>query len=287
MEAVHVLHSQNALGEGPLWSTSEQALYWVDIAGKTINRYWPATGEKESYPVNANVGVIAFRKEGGFIAAGSNGFSFWHPGEESLELIDDPEKDNPGSRFNDGKVDRAGRFWAGTMTPVGAVSSLYRMNDSLDIQKMESNITISNGIGWSPDNKTMYYADSLNYVIYTYDFELATGNISNRRDWIKFDKAYGVPDGLTVDCEGYVWSAFYFGSKVARFDPAGKLDCEINLPVSAPTSCCFAGKDLTDLYITSARIDLTEEEEEMQPLAGDIFMIRTNTKGLAEPEFVG
>jgi sugar lactone lactonase YvrE len=287
MEAVHVLHSQNALGEGPLWSTSEQALYWVDITGKTINRYWPASENTEIYPVNANVGVIAFRKEGGFIVAGSNGFSFWYLGKESLALITDPEQENEASRFNDGKVDRTGRFWAGTMTAEGAVSSLYRMDRSLGIRKMETGITISNGIGWSPDNTTMYYADSLNYVIYAYDFDLATGGISNRRDWKKFDKGYGIPDGLTVDSEGYVWAAFYFGAKVTRFTSNGEIDCEIHLPVSAPTSCCFGGKDLSDLYITSARIDLSEDELRNQPLAGDIFMVKTDTQGIAEPKFSG
>ena len=287
MEAVHLINSQNALGEGPLWSIEEQALYWVDIEGKTINRYSAETKQHEILPVNAKVSVIAFREQGGFVTAGSRGFSFWAIGNTSIKPFIDPKPNLPNIRFNDGKVDRAGRFWAGTMTPDGAFSSLYRMDPSLAISEMESGITISNGIAWSPDNKTMYYADSLRYTIYAYDFDLASGNISNRRDWIKFESSYGIPDGLTVDSEGYVWVAFYFGWKVVRFDPGGKVDTVIKLPVSAPTSCCFGGKDLTELYITSAKIDLSEDEEAGQPLAGDIFMVKTETNGLPEPKFTG
>ncbi|MDX9863841.1 MAG: SMP-30/gluconolactonase/LRE family protein [Anaerolineaceae bacterium] len=287
MKANHILASQSALGEGPLWSTKEQALYWVDIEGKTINRYRPSNAQHESFPVDAKVGVIAFRKGGDFIAAGSTGFVFWTIGSPKLDLIFDPEENNAQSRFNDGKVDRAGRFWAGTMTPEGAVSALYRVNAGLNIQKMESGITISNGIGWSPDNQIMYYADSSRYVIYAYDFDLNIGSIKNRRDWIKFSPEYGIPDGLTVDSEGYVWCAFYSGAKVTRFNPQGKMDIEISLPVSQPTSCAFGGKDLTDLYITSSWLGLTEEERAAQPLAGDIFMVKTDVPGLPEPEFEG
>lgn len=287
MEIRHILESQNALGEGPLWSVEENALYWVDIDSKLINRYCPSSGKVDIYPVNAHVGVIAFREQGGFIAAGSNGISFWNISKSHLEQIADPETDNPKSRFNDGKVDRAGRFWAGTMTHQGAESSLYRVDSSLKVKRMESGITISNGIGWSPDNQYMYYSDSLHYVIYRYEFDLETGEISNRRDWVNISPAYGIPDGLTVDSEGCVWCAFYSGSKVARFNPQGKITEEIALPVSQPTSCAFGGEDLADLYITSAWLGLTEEERDQQPLAGDIFMVSTNTKGIEEPKFSG
>lgn len=287
MEIMHVLGSQNALGEGPLWSVEEKALYWVDIDGKTISRYWPASGKHETYSVDDNVGVIAFRKGGGFIAAGSNGFSFWQIDKTKLDPIFDPEKNNPASRFNDGKVDRAGRFWAGTMTHEGEVSSLYRVNNLLEIHRMESGITISNGIGWSPDNKIMYYSDSLHYVIYAYDFDLETGDINNRRNWVNISPAYGIPDGLTVDSKGYIWCAFYSGSKISRFNPQGKIVNEIILPVSQPTSCAFGGEDLADLYITSAWLGLTEEERMQQPLAGDVFMVKTDTTGIAEPKFLG
>lgn len=287
MEAIHVLSSQNVIGEGPLWNSEEQALYWVDIAGQTINRYMVVSAVHESYPVDSQVGVIAFRKNGGLIAAGSKGFSFWDIGSPKLELIKDPEADNPKSRFNDGKIDRSGRFWAGTMTVEGAVSSLYRMDSDLTIYSMDSGITISNGIGWSPDNRVMYFADSLRYIIYAYDYDLDKGLIENRRNFIEVKPEYGIPDGLTVDCEGYIWCAFYAGSKVTRFNPKGEIDSEVSLPVTQPTSCIFGGKDYHDLYITTAWNGLSDDERKEQPLAGDIFMFKTDVKGLPEPKFRG
>ena len=287
MEAIQVLGCHNLLGEGPLWSTAEQALYWVDIAGKSIHRYWPDSGKHESFAVDAEVGVIAFREAGGFVAAGKTGFYFWDVGHSTLEPISDPESDKAESRFNDGKVDRAGRFWAGTMTEEGASSALYRMDADLKVQRMESGITISNGIGWSPDNRTMYYADSMHYVIYAYDYDLGTGAIANRRNFIEIEPTYGIPDGLTVDSEGYIWCALFNGSKVTRFDPQGKIDVEIALPVTQVTCCAFGGKDYSDLYVTSAGAWLSEEQQKAQPQAGDLFVIKTNVRGLPEPKFAG
>lgn len=287
MKANHVLSAQNIIGEGPLWNEEEQALYWVDIAGKTINRYWPESGKYESFSVDTQVGVIAFRQAGGVIAAGSTGYSFWDTETGKLIPITDPEIDNPESRFNDGKVDRKGRFWAGTMTVEGAVSSLYRLDADLSVHRVDSGMTISNGIGWSPDNRVMYFADSLRYVVYVYDYDLETGAVENRRNLIEVEPEYGVPDGLTVDCEGYIWCAFYAGSKVTRFNPQGKLDAEVLLPVSQPTSCTFGGKNYTDLYVTSANNGLSDDERKKQTQAGDIFVIKTDVSGLPEPKFAG
>jgi sugar lactone lactonase YvrE len=287
MEAKHVLAAQNIIGEGPVWNERGHALYWVDIGGKTINRLWPKSGEAEAFSVDAEVGVFAFRESGGLVTAGSTGFSFWSPEDGKLEHISDPESDNPASRFNDGKVDRNGRFWAGTMTAEGSVSSLYRMDADLSVHQMETGLTISNGIGWSPDNQTMYFVDSMRYVIHEYDFDPASGTIANRRSFVSVDEAYGIPDGLTIDREGYVWCAFYAGSKVTRFDPDGEIDLEVAMPVTQPTSCIFGGEDYTDLYVTSAWNGLTDEERKDQPLAGDLFVIETDTEGLPEPRFAG
>ena len=173
------------------------------------------------------------------------------------------------------------------MTHEGAVSSLYRVNESLEIKRMESGITISNGIGWSPDNQYMYYSDSLHYVIYRYDFDLQTGQITNRIDWVKISPEYGIPDGLTVDSEGCVWCVFYSGAKITRFNPQGKIEEEISLPVSQPTSCAFGGKDLTDLYITSAWLGLTEEERLQQPWQGTYLWSRPTPKAWRNQNFSG
>lgn len=287
MKVNHLLSSQNIIGEGPLWHEDEQTLYWVDIAGKTINRFNPEADDFESFSVDSEVGVIALRDQGGFITAGAKGFGFWKPGQDQISYIEDPEADNPNSRYNDGKVDRRGRFWAGTMTPQGAVSALYRMDTDLLVHTIESGLTISNGIGWSLDNKVMYFVDSMRYVIYKYDFDLETGNVSNRRVFVELSEDYGIPDGLTVDREGFVWCAIYGGSKVTRFDLNGKIVSETGLPISQPTSCIFGGADYTDLFVTSAWNGLNEEDRKLQSEAGDLFVIHTDVQGLPEPKFAG
>ncbi len=287
MDVLHVLHSQNIIGEGPLWHEAEQALYWVDIAGKTINRYWPASKSHDSFDLGVEVGVIAFREAGGCIAAGNTGYSFWSPDTNKLEPIGDPEADNPESRFNDGKVDRKGRFWAGTMTPEGAVSALYRMDEDYAVHTMETGLTISNGIGWSPDNAVMYFVDSMRYVIFSYAFDFESGEIVDQAKFVEVLPDYGIPDGLTVDSEGCVWCAFYGGGKVTRYDPKGKKMLEVPLPVSQPTSCIFGGQDYKDLYVTSAWNGLSGEARKAEPLAGDLFVIKTDVQGLPEPKFLG
>ncbi|MBI9046374.1 MAG: SMP-30/gluconolactonase/LRE family protein [Anaerolineaceae bacterium] len=283
----HVLAAQNILGEGPIWNAEHEALYWVDIVGQKINRLWPGNGKTESFEVNDQIGVIAFRENGGVIAAGARGFSYWKGGSNELEFLVDPEACKPGSRFNDGKVDRKGRFWAGTMTPQGAVSALYRLDADHTIHTIQTGITISNGIGWSLDNSIMYYVDSLKYVIIAFDFDFESGAISSRRDFVKVTEEYGIPDGLTVDGEGYIWCAFYGGGKVTRFDPQGNIDREIAMPVSNPTSCAFGGKNYDQLYVTSAWERENDPNREQDAMAGDLFMIETGIKGLPESSFGG
>ena len=233
------------------------------------------------------VSLIAFRTMGGFICGTENGFYFWDLDTQNLEFITHPESGKKDSRFNDGKVDRMGRLWTGTMTTQGATSSLYRMDGDLSVTTMVSNITISNGIGWSPDNTIMYYVDSLRYVINAFDFDIKHGTISNQRPFVQLDAAFGLPDGLTVDSEGYVWCAIYDGWKVKRYDPSGRTAAEIKMPVSRPSSCAFGGKNLDELYITTISEGLTAAQKEQEPMAGDLFKVKTDVKGFAEPEFSG
>ena len=169
IEVEHLLPAANKLGEGPLWHPAEKALYWVDIEGDCFHRYDPGTGKQESFPVGQPVGCLAFRKDGGLVPALRDGLGFWDVENESLELIANPEKDRKNARFNDGKVDRQGRLWAGTIGDDDS-SALYRLDPDGTIQTMETGITISNGVGWSPDDKTMYYTDSAVRTIYAYDF---------------------------------------------------------------------------------------------------------------------
>lgn len=279
--------SQNILGEGPLWNAKEQAIYWVDIDAKKIQRYYPATKKYEIFELPKKVCLMAFRSKGGMILGAEDGFYFWDPSTDKFDFISHPEKGKTEARFNDGKVDRKGRLWAGTMTYQGASSSLYRMNADLDVRQMESGITISNGVGWSPDNKTMYFVDSIRYVIYAYDFDFEKGAISSRRPFVQLTESFGIPDGLTVDSEGHVWVAIYGGWKVMRYDPSGKVSAEIAFPVSKPSSCMFGGKNYDELYVTTISDGLTAEDKLKQPMAGDLFMIKTDVKGLPEPDFAG
>jgi sugar lactone lactonase YvrE len=287
MQAMHVYPSQNILGEGPLWNEKEQAIYWVDIIGKKIQRYFPETGKYEAFDVPLQVGLMAFREKGGLVCGTEDGFYFWEVGAKEMEFVAHPEKGKTGARFNDGKVDRKGRLWAGTMTPQGATSALYRLDPDLNVSKMVDEVTISNGIGWSPDNTIMYFVDSIRYVINAFDYDHETGEISNQRPFVQMDADFGIPDGLTVDSEGCVWCAIYNGWKVMRYAPTGEVSAEIKMPVSKPSSVMFGGKNLNELYITSIADGLTAEEKENEPLAGDLFMVKTDVRGMPEPDFAG
>jgi sugar lactone lactonase YvrE len=291
-EVEHVLAVNNKLGEGPVWSPDEQALYWVDIENSHLYRFYPATGKYEFFDVGVPVGVLAVRASGGLVMATKKGFAFWQPQTQKLRLITDPEADKPHNRFNDGAVDCQGRFWAGTMCEVseirkGGEGSLYRLDADGSIHLMETGLTISNGIGWSPDNKTMYLTDSPQYVIYAYDFDPATGTIANRRPFISTPHDEGMPDGLTVDSKGYIWSALWGGWKIIRYDPSGKVERVIQLPVRHPTSCIFGGPNLDELYITSAWTELGAGYRKNHPLAGDLFRLKMDVKGQVRPKFAG
>jgi sugar lactone lactonase YvrE len=292
MQAVSIVSSQNQLGEGPIWSVEEQALYWVDIYGKCIERYDPQTHLRKTFQLPCKVGAAAFRKRGGFVLATDQGFAFWDGQSDAVELVSNPEIDKPLYRFNDGKIDPGGRFWAGTMydgpqqhpRPEG---TLYRLDPDGSISLMEKGVLISNGIGWSPDHRIMYYTDSIRKIIYAYDFDPATGEISNRRTFVHTPDESGEPDGLTVDSLGFVWSARWNGWKVTRYNPKGEVDLVIQVPAACPSSVMFGGRDLKDLFITSAWKELSSEERNFQPLAGNLFTARVDVQGLPEFQFAG
>jgi L-arabinonolactonase len=287
MTGVEVLLSiRNQLGEGPLWHVGEEALYWVDIEGESFFRYFPVEEKLETFQVGQPVGCLAFRQDGGLILALRDGIGLWDWVTQTVNIIKDPEADRKGARFNDGRVDRRGRFWAGTLGE-DSQSKLYRLDQDGSIQAMETGITISNGIGWSPDDQLMYYTDSPLRVIYVYDFDLESGEIENRREFVKVPVTEGFPDGLAVDSEGYVWSAQWDGWRVTRYDPDGKVERVIPMPVQRPTSCTFGGKDLDQLYITSAWTGLKEVDQREQPFAGDLFLLQTTIKGQVESYFSG
>jgi len=286
VEIQHVFQSQDELGEGPIWNTLEKRLYWLDIENCCYHTYQPSRGTHEIVEVGEKIGVLAFREKGGIVMATEHGFALWDPSNKKIEHLGDPEAEKPQSRFNDGAVDRRGRFWAGTLGDPYQ-NSLYRLDADLTIHKMETGIDISNGIGWSPDNKTMYFTDSTPAVIYAYDFDLDTGSLANRRVFADSSDRQGVPDGLTIDAEGFIWSARWGGWCLDRYDPTGKLERSISVPVECPTSVMFGNDELDSLYFTSARMEIPFEKRSQYPQAGDLFCFTPGVKGIAEPMFAG
>lgn len=285
-EVIHELTVQDELGEGPLWDPQDQDLYWVDIEQGCYHRYHPASGVHDLIQVGEKIGVLALRQKGGLVMATEKGFAFWDPIAKVLEHIADPEAHKPQSRFNDGAVDRKGRFWAGTLGDTNN-NNLYRLDPDLSIHKMDTGIDISNGIGWSPDNRLMYFTDSTPCLIYVYDFDLETGSIENRRVFVDSSERKGVPDGLTIDTEGFIWSARWGGWCIDRYDPSGKLERSISMPVEFPTSVMFGGENLDQLFVTSARIEIPMAARSEYRYAGDLFRFQPGVTGLPETRFTG
>ncbi len=276
-------------GEGPVWDPVEQELYWVDLIQGKYYKGKLASGEVEMHYVGQPLGVLALRRKQGLVMAVRDGFALWHEDARHLRLIDaSPGFDNPDIRFNDGAVDPAGRFFAGTMEWTGSapVGKLYRLDPDFSITLLEENIYITNGMGWSPDRNSYYLIDTLRHVLYAYDYDLTTGNITNRRNHIRFS-GEELPDGMTIDSEGCFWIAFYGGGKVCRFDPEGKKMMEVLLPVSHPTSCCFGGPERKTLFITTSQITLSDRQKSDAPLAGRLFALETGVRGMTEPRFGG
>jgi sugar lactone lactonase YvrE len=284
----HVVACQSKLGEGPLWHPVEEVLYWLDIVQGRLHRFDPRSGEQRVVELGVVTGSMGVRAGGGFVMATQKGFGFWDPRAERFEWVSDPDPDQAGTRFNDGKTDRQGRFWAGKMGPKPE-NSLFRLDADRAVHRMESGIGTSNGLGWSPDNHTFYFTDSEARVIYAYDFDPVSGGISSRRVFAQIPPGpgEGVPDGLAIDQEGCIWSARWGGWKVVRYRPDGSVEREVPMPVEFPTSCAFGGPGLAEMYVTSAWVAVKPERRAGQPLAGDVFRLRTPAPGLPEPLFAG
>ena len=291
MTAELILDARNATGESPVWSTTEQALYWVDIPAKRLHRWSPADGKEHSWQASQMLACIAQTGHGSWIAAMENGlFAITPHADGSLDsrLLASVTHALPGMRFNDGRCDRQGRFWAGTMVmnmaagaPVGA---MYRYNaDQAEPLKAQlQGFIVPNGLAFSPDGNTLYLSDSHPDVqkIWAFDYDTDTGTPHNRRLFVDMSKHPGRPDGAAVDAEGCYWICGNDAGLIHRFTPQGKLDRSLAVPVKKPTMCAFGGADLDTLFVTSIRPagDLAD-----QPLAGGVFALRPGVKGLPEP----
>lgn len=275
------------LGEGPVWVESEQALYWVDIKGKKIFRLSDWSGI-EQWDTPLRIGSIAPRKGGGFIAGTERGFAEVDLAEGRFEIVHDPEPELPGNRFNDGKTDGRGRFWAGTMDDgeTGATGSLYRLDPDRSCRRIDTRYKVTNGPAFAPDGSRMYHSDSALQLIYAFDLS-PEGEPGERRVFARFGGGDGYPDGMTTDCDGFLWVAFWDGWCVRRLSPDGEVVETVKVPVQRPTSCAFGGHALDLLYVTSARIGLDPDSLQMQPCAGGLFLLQTGTRGIAQTPFAG
>jgi sugar lactone lactonase YvrE len=225
----------------------------------------------------------------GLVLALAKQLAFYEPRGE-LELLMGVEYDQPRNRFNDGKVDRQGRFWAGTMNDVdwdAPSGSLYRLDPSLELSNLRGEVVCSNGLGWSPDDRTFYFGESFLYTIFAYDFDLDAGAIAARRVFATVDRAEAFPEGLTVDADGGVWSVHNGAGRVVRYAPDGSATHEVEMPLPQPTSCIFGGHDLDVLYITTSRLNMTPEQLERYPLSVSVFAVQPGVRGVPEPLFAG
>jgi L-arabinonolactonase len=283
-----VVDCRNKLGEVPVWDVAEQALYWVDIEGKLLQRYTPATQAVDRWQMPERISSFALRKEGGLIVAFASGLALYDLVTGGIEWIARPDK-NPRNRFNEGKCDRRGRFWAGTMDDrLSAHSaSLFRVDPDLSVHRMLGEIGISNCFVWSLENDAFYFADSLDRRIYCFDYDHAAGRIANRRLFVDTTAQNVVPDGGTIDEEGFIWNAQWDGWRVVRYAPDGRIDRIVEMPVQKPTSCMFGGPDLSILYVTSAIWDLTPDKLKGQPAAGGLFALDLGIRGVPESRFAG
>lgn len=285
-----VLDVRAALGEGPVWHSREQRLYWVDITAGNVHVYDPQSDKDLVHPVGQMVGAAIPRRSGGLVLATHAGLGTYDLERQEFSLRAAPEQHLPDNRFNDGKCDPRGRFWAGTMSMSRetGTASLYCWDTDGAVRRVFGGVTTSNGLDWSPDQQTMYYIDTPTLQVAAFDYDADSGGIFNRRTIITFPPGVGRPDGMTVDAEGRLWIAHWDGGRISRWDPdSGRLLQEIPLPVARVTSCAFGGANLDRLYITTARHGLTDSQLSEQPHAGSLFAVTPGAVGLPSHEYLG
>jgi sugar lactone lactonase YvrE len=276
-----VLDARVELGEGPLWDAREQVLWWVDILSGHVHRFDPATGQDRVFDVGQYVGAIALRAtEPGLMLAAHEGFVVGGPDGRVKPFVT-VELELPGNRMNDGYCDERGRFWAGTMAIAEGpgAGSLYRLNPGGEVTRMLSGVSISNGIDWSSDGRTMYYIDTPTHLVEAFDFDADAGTISNRRTFAAIPDGMGGPDGMIVDADDCLWVGLFGGSHLRRYTPDGEVERIVRLPAANVTKCAFGGPALEELYITTAWHNATPEQRERQPHAGSLFRCQPGVRG--------
>jgi sugar lactone lactonase YvrE len=283
MAIEHVLTVRARLGEGPLWDPAREQLNWVDVYNHRVHQFDPSTGRDRFIDTGDVVSAIALAGENRLLVALRDQLVFLDLSTGSIEPLFHLQLAE-GTRLNDGKCDARGRFWVGSISKKPHEAALYRY-DHGSLQVMETGLTISNGLGWSPDGKTFYLTDSPERKIYAYRFDAETGSIDDRRVLIDLGDEAVEPDGLAIDRRGHLWSALWNGWSIVHFDPQGREIERIRVPVQRPTSVAFGGHDLKELYVTSASVGLSQSEIERGFYAGDLFRIATESAGMPPTEF--
>lgn len=298
LDVACVVDSRNVIGEGAFWDGEAQSVYWLDVPmPSTIHRFVPATGEHRAWSMPEMVTAMAKRRDGTLLVASENGLNIFDPRSGDYRHFAELEPHRPGNRSNDGAPDAKGRFWIGTMQnnlgpngegiPIkGPVGSLWRVESGKPPVAVMDDLSITNGVAWSPDWTKLYVVDSMLARIYVCDFDLEAGAIGPRRIFNDADDL-ATPDGNTVDAEGYLWSARWDGHCVARISPDGSVDRIVPIPASLVTSCAFGGPELDTLYVTTARLGIDKKTARRYPQQGGLFSFKPGVRGLTRPFYAG
>jgi L-arabinonolactonase len=284
-----VLDCRNEHGEGVLWNALDARLWWTDIHGKALWSLDPATGKSERYPAPDRICCFAPRLDGTVIAAFADGFAIFDPRNGRREDIAPFEPDLPDTRLNDGRTDRNGRFIAGGIDEVAVkpISSVWRLDADMTLTRLFGEVGCANSTCFSPDGRTMYFADSPTRAIVAFDYDPETGAVGAKRPVATLPEGKGVPDGSCVDADGFIWNAVWEGYRVERFSPDGRLDRTIDVPVAKPTCAAFGGPNLDTLFITTSRLDSSAEFLEHEPHSGSLYAVNPGVKGLVDAPFAG
>lgn len=289
MKAELVVDAQATLGEGSLWDSQRECLWWVDILGSEVHCFDPLKNTDHMTKTGEPVGTVVPRTSGDLAVALQSGIYALDFDSGRLALLVDPEPGFPDNRFNDGKCDPAGRFWAGTCSfncDVPKAGGLYKIEQDLSVTKMLGELTISNGLVWTSDAETFYFIDSPTQQVWGFDYDLVTGQISNKRIAVEIPPEEGLPDGMTIDADDHLWVCLFGGGKVVHYDPvSGNKEGEITVPAKRVTSCAFSGEHLDQLYITTATVGLDKQSLQEQPGAGGLFLATPGSRGVSAAYF--
>ena len=287
-----LVDSGTLLGECPVWDVKENVLYWIDIDGHKINCYDPSSCNNETRKLPFKAGSLAIRKQGGLLLAMSNGFYNYDFKNEILESREcDPEPERKDNRLNDGRCDPGGRFWVGSMNDLRRIKgqyegNLYCYHPDGECVSQNLPVGVANGLAFSPDERYMFFADTMRETVWRFDYDKDQGEIWNQQVFLSLKNLSGKPDGACVDADGCYWLAHIYGWKVARYTPKGKLDREIQLPFPKPSMCAFGGSKLDTLYITSISTKDDKSNGENK-YSGGLFAVNPGVSGIPEPNFLG